>query len=261
MSMKKLTLVVLSIVLAGAFLFSGCGSSATKVLRVGLDDTYPPMEYKDEAGNFAGFDIEMSKEIGKRLGVEVQYVPTAWTAIFNGLSADKYDCIISSLSITEDRKKSLDYTRPYISNNQVIAVKIDNSTIASEKDLKDKIVAVQMGTTSEEACNEFTKTTPFKDFKKYEAMTEALSELKIGRVDAVVCDLVVGKYFVAKDKTSYKLVSTTLPLEPIGIGLKKGDTEMTQKIDKILGDMISDGTLKNISTKWFGEDMTGNLGK
>lgn len=259
---KSSLLMVLVLIILITTVFSGCGSAGnSKVLRVGIDDTYPPMEYKDDAGNVAGFDIEMAKEIGKRMGKEVQFVSTAWSAIFTALSSDKYDCIISSLSITDERKKTIAYTRPYIANSQVIVVKSDNTAIASEKDLKDKIVAVQLGTTSEDACNEFTKVTPFKDFKKYEAMTEALSELKIGRVDAVVCDLVIGKYFVAKDKASYKLVKTTLPNEPIGIGFKKSNSKGTEEVDKILGEMMADGSLKAISEKWFGDDMTSNIGQ
>ena len=259
---KRSLLMVLVLVVLTVFVFSGCGSaSSSKVLRVGIDDTYPPMEYKDEAGNLVGFDIELAKEIGTRMGKEVQFVSTAWSAIFTALNSDKYDCIISSLSITDERKKTIAYTRAYVANSQVIVVKSDNTTITSEKDLKDKIVAVQLGTTSEEACNEFTKVTPFKDFKKYEAMTEALSELKIGRVDAVVCDLVIGKYFVAKDKASYKSVLTTLPNEPIGIGFKKSNSKGAEEVDKILGDMMTDGSLKAISEKWFGDDMTSNIGQ
>lgn len=271
---KKALSVIMTLVILTAFILSACGSTGSttgnsttsstagsSVLRVGIDDTYPPMEYKDEAGNNAGFDIEMAREIAKRMGKEVEFVPTAWSAIFTGLSSNKYDCIISSLSITDERKKTIAYTRPYIANSQVIVVKSDNTTIGSEKDLKDKIVAVQLGTTSEEACNEFTKSTPFKDFKKYEAMTEALSELKIGRVDAVVCDLVVGKYFVARDTKSYKSVSTTLPNEPIGAGFTKANQAEADSVDKIIGEMMADGTLKKISEKWFGEDMTSNLGQ
>lgn len=261
MYLKRSLIMLVVIAVLMSVLFTACGQSDTSdKLRVGIDDTYPPMEYKDEAGNYAGFDIELAKEIAKRMNKKIEFVPTAWTAIFTGLSSNKYDCIISSLSITEDRQKTIAYTRPYIANNQIIVVKSDNTDIKDETSLGSKIVAVQMGTTSEEACTEFQKTTPFKDFKKYEAMTEALNELKIGRVDAVVCDLVVGKYFVANDKESFKLVSTTLPNEPIGIGFdKKTNQAEADKMDKILADIMADGTLAKISEKWFGEDMTKNL--
>lgn len=267
---KRIIAVVVMLFVVSTLAFTGCGqktggetnndqTTAEKVLRVGIDNTYPPMEYKDDSGNNVGFDIDLATAVGEKLGMKVEFVTSAWTAIFSGLEADKYDCIISSLSITEDRKKSIAYTKPYIANSQMIVVKSDATGIASEADLKDKIVAVQMGTTSEEACKEFTKVTPFKDFKKYEAMTEALNELKIGRVDAVVADLVVGKYFVAKDTASYKAVMTTLPNEPIGIGCKLTNTELRDKLDKALDDMMKDGSLKTISEKWFGDDMTSNL--
>lgn len=260
MSGRKTIITVLVLVLCSAFLLVACGQGgSSNTFRVGIDDTYPPMEYKDEAGNYAGFDIELAKEVAKRLDKEIEFVPTAWSAIFTGLSSNKYDCIISSLSITEERKLTIAYTRPYIANNQVIVVKSDTNDINSEADLGDRIVAVQMGTTSEDSCNEFMKTTPFKDFKKYEGMIQALNELKIGRVDAVVTDLVVGKYFVANDKESFKLVSTTLPNEPIAVGFDKDNQADADKIDKILGEMMDDGTLAKISEKWFGEDMTKNL--
>lgn len=260
-SKRKALWVAISFVVVLAFAFSACSSGGSKgdVLRVGIDDTYPPMEYKDDSGKHAGFDIELATAIGEKLGKKVEFVPTAWSAIFSGLESDKYDCIISSLSITDERKKSIAFTRPYIANSQVIVVKSDNTSINSENDLKDKIIGVQMGTTSEEACNEFTKVTPFKDFKKYEAMTEVLSELKIGRIDAVVTDLVIGKYFVAKDTASYKLVKTALPNEPIGIGCKKSNEDLAKKLDKVLEDMGKDGSLKKISEKWFGDDMTSNI--
>jgi len=260
MNKMKKVLICISVMLVMAFALSACGSAASgDVLRVGIDDTYPPMEYKDDAGKNVGFDIELANALGEKLGKKVEFVPTAWTAIFSALESEKYDVIISSLSITEERKKTLEYTRPYIANNQVIVVKKDTQGISSEKDLKDKIVCVQMGTTSDEACKEFNKVTPFKEYKQYEKMTEALSELKIGRVDALVADLVVAKYFVAKDPSSYTIVNTTLPNEPIGAAVKKGNTELQQKLDKALEEIMNDGTLKKISEKWFGEDMTSNI--
>lgn len=235
------------------------GGDGTNVLRVGVDDTYPPMEYRDEKGNLVGYDIDVAEEIGKRLNKEVEFVPTAWSAIFTGLSSGKYDCIISSLSITEERKKTIAYTRPYIANNQVIIVGKGNTDINSENDLGNKIVAVQMGTTAEDSCNEFMKITPFKEFKKYEGMTQALNELKIGRVDAVVSDIVVGAYFVANDIESFRLVATKLPDEPIGVGFDKKNQEACDEVDKALKEMLDDGTLKSISEKWFKDDMTKNL--
>lgn len=268
-------IICLAILLVAAFALTACGTAnnaagtetasntstagSSNVLKVGIDDTYPPMEYKDDSGANAGFDIEVAQAIGEKMGKKVEFVPTAWTAIFSALEAEKYDCIISSLSITDERKKTIAYTKPYIANNQVIVVKAGTTDVKSEKDLKGKIVCVQMGTTSDDACKEFNKVTPFKEYKQYEAMTEALNELKIGRVDALVADVVVAKYFVAKDSKSYTVVDTTLPKEPIGVGCKKSNDKLAGEIDKALDDMRADGTLKKISEKWFGEDMTANI--
>ncbi|MDD2504559.1 MAG: ABC transporter substrate-binding protein [Clostridia bacterium] len=253
-------ILVLVLVLAMTFTLSACGEGETSnVFRVGIDDTYPPMEYRNEAGEYAGFDVDLAQEIAKRLDRELEFVPTAWTAIFTALSSNKYDCIISSLSITEERKKTIVYTRPYVANNQVIIVRKDNADIASENDLGDKIVAVQMGTTSDDACVEFQKATPFKEYKKYEGMNQALNELKIGRVDAVVTDLVIGKYFVANDMESFNLVIATLPNEPIAVGFNKSNQKARDEVDKVLEEMMNDGSLSAISKKWFGEDMTKNL--
>jgi polar amino acid transport system substrate-binding protein len=93
-----------------------------KVLRVGVDDVYPPMEYKDEKNNTVGFDMDLAKEIGKKLGMEVEIISTAWDGIFTSLNTDKFDCIISSVSINEDRQKNYALTKPYIANAQVIVV-------------------------------------------------------------------------------------------------------------------------------------------
>ena len=273
MNKMKKVLICVSALLIIAFAVTACGTAKTdegaapsssvaadsQVLRVGIDNTYPPMEYSDDAGKLAGFDIELATAVGEKLGKKVEFVPTEWGAIFLGLDSDKYDVIMSSLSITDERKKTMEYTKAYVANSQAIIVKKDDTTVNSEKDLKDKVVAVQKATTSDEACQEFTKETPFKDYKQYDKMTEALSELKIGRVDVVVADLVVAKYFVAQDPDSFKSVSTTLPLEPIGAAVKKGNTALQQELDKALDDLRADGTLKKISEKWFGEDMTSNL--
>lgn len=102
---------------------SGSLPADKKVLKVGVDDTYPPMEYKDEANNTVGFDIDLALEIGKRLGLEVEFISTAWDGIFTSLNTDKFDCIISSVSINEERQQNFALTNSYIANAQVILVK------------------------------------------------------------------------------------------------------------------------------------------
>jgi len=228
------------------------------ILQVGIDNTYPPMEFPGDSGVNQGFDIDVANAIAAKLGLKTEFVVTAWTGVFIGLDANKYDCIISSLSINEDRKKSMAMTRPYAANSQVIVVKADNNSIKTSADFKGKIIGVQLGTTAETACESYVKTNPFT-IKKYDAMTEALMDLKIGRLDAVETDSVVGRYYVAQDKVSYKVMDAGLPSEPIGIGCKKENTKLMNMIDQTIVKLQNDGTLKTISEKWFGDDITSNI--
>jgi polar amino acid transport system substrate-binding protein len=271
-SKKKSFVFVLVLLVAFSLVLTACGDKVStdtqtpagsteqkqEVLRVGIDNTYPPMEYQENGEN-VGFDIDFANEIGKKLNMKVEFVPTAWSGVFLSLDANKYDCIISSLSITAERQEKYAMTKPYIANSQVIVVKSDNSDITGIPALKDKTVGVQLGTTSEEACNEAIKTTPF-ELKTYDAMTDALLALRTGKVDAVVCDLVIGKYFVNKDANKiFKTVEAGLPSEPIGIGFTKKNEELMKEVDQVIADFQKDGTLATISKKWFGDDMTSNI--
>lgn len=256
---KKFLICTLAFVLMLGLAACSNSGSAGKILKIGVDDSYPPMEYKDESGNTVGFDIDLGKEIAKRLDMKIEYVSTAWDGIFTALEAEKFDTIISSLSITDERKKNISFTRAYIANAQVIVVSPSNTSIKSEKDLKGKIVGVQINTTAEEACKKFMKDTPFKELKTYDQIIQPFSDLKTGRLDAVVADEVVARDYVSKDKANYMVAGGRLTNEPIGIGFKKTNTALRDKVDKVLEEMGKDGTLKSISMKWFGEDLTSNI--
>ena len=229
-----------------------------EVLKIGVDDVYPPMEFKDEKGTTVGFDIDLATEIGKKLNKKVEIVSTAWDGIFLSLDTKKFDCIISSVSINEERQKKYNFTKPYIANSQVIVVGAKNTTINTEKDLANKKVGVQTGTTADESCEKFLETMKF-ELKKYDQVTQPFSDLKTGRLDAVVVDEVVAKYYVTLDKANYKVTGGKLTNEPIGICFRKDDTQLRDQIQKAIDDLKADGTMKKISEKWFGEDLTGNL--
>ena len=228
-------------------------------LTVGVDDSYPPMEFQDETGNRIGFDIDLANEIGKRLNMQVDFVSTSWGAIFTALEAKKFDCIISSLSITEKRKQSILFTQPYIANAQVIVVPNGNTSITKPEDLAGKRVGVQIGTTAEAAATEFQKTITFASIDPYETVIETFAEMKTGRLDAIIVDEVVARYYVTKDPSSYMLSGVKLAPEPIGIGFRLDETVLRDKVDLTITAMKADGTLGAISTKWFGDDITKNL--
>jgi len=224
------------------------------VLKVGIDDTYPPMEFTDESGNTVGFDIDMANEIGKRLNMKVEFIPTVWEGIFAALDSDKFDCIISSLSITDERKKTILFSQPYIANAQVIVVPTSNETIKVPADLAGKKVGVQSGTTAQASGEKFNATTPFESFDTYPSVVSPFEDMKIGRLDAIIVDGVVALDYVNKYPNDYKFSGIKLDPEPIGIGFKLSNTALKDKIDPLITAMKKDGTLVAFSQKWFKDD-------
>lgn len=271
MNKMKRVLICISMILVLATTLAACGGAAgektsgnngaggsEKVLKVGVDDTYPPMEFKDEKNTTVGFDIDVGTEIAKRLGMKAEFVSNDWAGIFLALESNKFDVIISSVSRTDERMEKYAMTTPYIANAQVIVVPADNTTIVEPKDLEGKNVGVQIGTTADESCAEYLKTTKFT-LKQYDQVIQPFSDMKAGRIDAIVVDEVVARYYVKKEPKSYKVSSARLTNEPIGVCFAKNNAELRDKAQKALDEMFSDGTMKKLSEKWFGEDLTGNV--
>lgn len=264
MRAKKILILLLStLFILTIFVSCNSNSNSTKIggldkvkksgtLLVGLDDSYPPMEFRDENNNLAGFDIDMSNEIGKRLGVKTQFVTTDFNGILLALKSNKFDIIIASLSITDERKKEIDFSKSYLNGGQIIIVKKGNTTIKKASDLTGKTLGVQLGTTGEQAA---IKVASSKEVKKYDKITEALHDLSIGRVDCVIADKQVGEYYISKVANSYTVLSDTLTKEPTGIGFKKNDSTLETAVQKAFDDAKADGTMGKISTKWFGHDI------
>lgn len=261
----KRVFICITAILVIAFAVSACGSSGSdgsadskKVLKVGVDDTYPPMEYKDESNKTVGFDIDFATEVAKRLDMEVEFVSNDWAGIFLALESGKFDAVISSVSRNDERMEKYSMSTPYIANAQVIVVPADNTTIKEPKDLAGKNVGVQIGTTADESCAEYLKTTSFT-LKQYDQVIQPFSDMKAGRLDAIVVDEVVAIYYVKKDPDSYKISSARLTNEPIGMCFAKNNTELRDKAQKALDEMFNDGTMKTLSEKWFNKDLTGNV--
>ncbi|OPJ65008.1 cystine-binding periplasmic protein precursor [Clostridium oryzae] len=235
------------------------GSSSTldkikskKVITIGVDDTYPPMEFKDSSNKLVGYDVDMAEAVAKKMGVKIKWVPTAWDGIFGALSSKRFDLIHSSVSITDERKKTMIFSDPYITGGNSIFVKKGDTSIQSSDDLKGKIIGVQAGTTGEEVVS---KMGTAKSVKKYQGMTEAFMDLLNGRTSAVVSDPMVGKYYAAKQPNKFETVKSTLNEEPIGVAFRKSDKSLRDAYNKAINDLKKDGTLSKISEKWFGEDI------
>jgi len=239
---------------------SNTTSQTVGTLKIGVDDSYPPMEYKDEKNTTIGFDIDLAKEIGKKMNMEVVFVSTAWDGIFQALKTDKFDCIISSVSMTSVRVADYTFTKAYIANSQMIVVKPDNNSILTPEDLAGKNVGYQVATTANESADKLqAKGTKFASVKAYDQIIQPFSDMKAGRIDAIIVDEVVGQYYIGQDKASFKAASAKLTNEPIGVCLKKGNTVLQGKIQTAIDDMVADGTMKQISMKWFNADLTSNI--
>ncbi|MDI6601240.1 MAG: ABC transporter substrate-binding protein [Thermoanaerobacteraceae bacterium] len=220
---------------------------------IGVDDNFPPMEYRDDKGELIGFDVDLSKEIEKALGVKMEWMPTDWNGVILALNSKKFDMILSSMSMTEERAKSVNFTDPYLYGAQMIVVRGDNKDINGSKDLQGKIVGVQLGSTSEEAAR---KIEGIKEIKTYSQYPEAFADLTIGRTDAVVVDGMVGGYFLTKNPGNYRILDEELVKEPVGIAFRKEDVELRNAVNDVINELKANGKLKELSMKWFGVDMT-----
>ncbi|WP_373899463.1 amino acid ABC transporter substrate-binding protein [Haloimpatiens sp. FM7315] len=261
--MKKIS-CILSVTLILSTLLLGCGSTKEKVnsmeaikekgkFVVGLDDSFPPMGFRDDNGEIAGFDIDLAKEVAKRIGVKVEFKSVDWDGVVLSLKNKDIDVIWNGLTITDERKEKIGFSKAYLKNRQIIMVN-KNSVIESKMDLSKKSIGVQMGSSSEEALNsEKDVVSSLKDVKKYSNNTEALLDLKAGRIDAVVIDEVVGRYYMTKKPLTYEVLEDNFGEEEYGVGYRKEDKEFGEAIDKALDEMKKDGTMDEIYKRWFKE--------
>ncbi len=229
-------------------------AAVTKIV-VGLDDNFPPMGFRDEKNELVGFDIDMAKEAAKRLGLEVEFKPIDWSANEAELSGKRVDALWNGLTITEERKQNIAFTAPYMENHQIIVVPA-NSPIKTKADLAGKVVGAQEGSSAVDAIKkEEAVFKSFKELKTFGDNVTALMDLTTGRLEAVVVDEVVGRYYVAKKPGDYAVLDDNFGTEEYGVGLRKDDTDLHGKIDKALADMKQDGAAAKIAEQWFGKNI------
>ncbi|WP_425058705.1 L-cystine-binding protein FliY [Sporomusa carbonis] len=252
--MKKLVAAMLVLLLAG-MLVAGCGGTDKKKIVVGLDDNFPPMGFRDDKNNIVGFDVDLAKEAAKRLGMEVEFKPIDWNSKEAELNSKRVDVLWNGLTITEKRKENISFTKPYMENRQIIVVAA-NSPVKTKADLAGKVVGVQEGSSSVEAVEKDAAVLKsFKELKKFGDNVAALMDLKAGRLDAVVVDEIVGRYYIAKKPGEYTILADNFGSEEYGVGLRQDDKELLSKLQKVMDEMKKDGTSAKISRQWFGEDI------
>lgn len=262
MDLKKLVKKGLVIAVIGTLAISlvGCKEKKESIntmdkdtLVLGFDDTFVPMGFKGDNGEYTGFDIELAKEIGKKLGKKIEYQPIDWTMKESELNNGNVDLLWNGFSITESRKKKVDFTKPYLKNTQGIIV-LANSDIKTKEDLKGKVVAAQDQSSAVEAIGDYKDN--FKELVTFSTNDEALRDLEAGRCDAVVADEILVKYYInLKGEDKYKILDDNFGEEEYAVGVRKGDTELVNAWNKAYDELVSEGIAGEISKKWFGSDI------
>ena len=226
-----------------------------RTLVLGLDDAFPPMGYRDDKGNLVGFDIDLAKEVCKRLNYELKLQPINWKLKQQELDSKNVDCLWNGYTITDERKADNAMTVAYMKNRQILVVKSD-SKVATMADMTGKKLALQSGSSAQDALDDNA------DFKaklgsvlQYDDNTQALLDLTAGGCDAVLMDEVVALHYV-KTQTKCKALNVSLADEEYGVAFRKSDTALRDAVQKTLKEMAADGTLAKISTEWFGKDVT-----
>ena len=225
-------------------------------LVLGLDDTLAPMGFRDDNGEIVGFDIDLAREVANRLGVELEAKPIDWSSAILSLKKGDVDVIWNGFAVNESRKQQVNFTKPYLYNRLMIAKYSDRDDINSKEDLKGKIVGVQSGSSNYETLVNDPVSKEIKEIRQYDSYVNAFLDLEAKRIDAVIVDEIVARYYISKENANFTLLEDKpITSQYLSVGLRKTDTELLNAIDKALDDMRADGKAAEISTKWFGKDI------
>ncbi len=265
--MKKAFLLLMVCIIAGSLLFAAgtqegqTDDSLEKILEsgefvLGLDDSFPPMGYRNDDNEIVGFDIDLAREVTDRMGVELILQPIDWNAKEQELNTGNIDCIWNGFTITEERAKMINFTEAYVNNAQVAVVKA-SSPVKSLSDLAGRKVGIQAGSSAAEAVNaDEAFAASLDEIVEVKDNLTALMDLEIGGVDAVVLDLFVANDNIQRSGKDFRILEEPLSSEEYGVGFRKNDNALRNEVQRILEEMASDGAMARISTDWFGGDIT-----
>ncbi len=249
-----------------AVMFSGCGrQTATKgdtswekikekgYFVVGLDDAFPPMGFRDEKNEIVGFDIDFAREAAKRMGVEAKFQPVVWDFIGQELNGKKVDLIWNGCTITEEREKVFAFTKPYMVNKQVVVTRA-NSDLKTLEDLAGKKVGIQGGSSANIALDKHPEVKEsLAKLSEYSDNAKALTDLELGRLEAVVVDVCVFGHYRMLKPDVFRMLDQDLGSEDFGVGIRKSDKSFKAELQKAIDSMMKDGTAQKIADKWFGK--------
>ncbi len=272
MKLKKLIAVSLAGVMSAAILAS-CGVSTTQTgeddslkkvqekgsFTIGLDADFAPMGFTEDSGEIVGFDIDLAEAVAEKMGVKLEVKPIDWDSKSMELSTGKIDFIWNGFSISDERKKEVLFSEPYLSTKQSIIVTAD-SPIKTKADLAGKKIALQDGSTSEDALKADADTYESigdQNISRFKENSQVLMEVESGRADAAVIDEVFVRYYLQKENLSdkYTVLEEGFDEEDYGVGGRKNDAALIEAVNKALEECKAEGITSEISEKWFGEDL------
>lgn len=256
--MKKITIfgiigLVLLLTPAAVLLAGGQQESENSISFAGSGG-YPPFNYVTDEGDVIGFDVDVAAEIAERMGRELEYKTTAWDGIIEGLRAGRYNGILGSMAVTEEREKVVDFSDPYYYSGPQLIVRKDSEISGPEDLTSESVIGLVTGTTFEKDAEKLGV-----EVKLYEDDTQTLLELLNGRIDGVLTDRIVGLNAISelKQGDQLTLVGSTLRTETMAIAFQADNDELRRQVNTVLSEMRADGTLTSISEKWFGgQDIT-----
>jgi len=255
MKVSRFCLVFLAVLVAlcvVTLISSDTFAQAKKVRKVvvATDATWPPMEMVDASKKIVGFDIDFMNAVAKEAGFQVEYRNTAWDGIFGGLEAKKYDAIISSVTITEERQKKYDFSEPYVNVGQILVIPKTAKNVKALADLKGKKVGAQIGTTGSFEI----KKVQGVELKTYDEIGLAFEDMAAGRIDGVVCDEPTAAHFAlqrAEYKAKFSIAGQPFTEESYGIVVQKGDKELVDLLNKGIRAAKTKKIDEQLKKKWL----------
>ena len=248
------TVGILLLIVAPSAFAQGQQESADNTISFAGSGGYPPFNYLNESGDVIGFDVDVGQEIADRLGMEMEYVTTSWDGIIEGLRARRYDGILGSMAITEERQQRVDFSIPYYYSGAQVFVLKDSGIDSVDQLNSSHVIGLVTGTTFEQDAVELGVQA-----KLYEDDNQTLLELINGRNDGALTDRVVGLNAATQMRGGENVTAlgSVLRAEVMGIAFHQDDDDLRERVNAALQDMHDDGTLSEISAKWFnGEDIT-----